>query len=324
MQDSVHVGSYYVPVRLETILSGTTPDFDIYVMVTEGQHTLYREGNTLFTENDVKRLIRNGREHVYIPKEDTQSYISYLEMNLRKVLSDTDLSVERKSKNLYDTSSRVMTDIFEHPEDEKNLERGKNIVDNTVSFLLGDEGAFKSLFSIRSYDYCTYTHSVHVSNLLISLAKVMKVEDSSLRDIGVGGLFHDIGKSRIPKAILNKKGKLSAEEFELMKQHVLYGAEMLENSCVMTNEKSKSAILEHHEKCDGSGYPHGISKTEISTIGRIASIVDIYDALSTNRPYKESFNPFSCLKLMKVEMKDELDSEILTELIMMLHRQSII
>jgi len=324
MQDLVHVENCYIAVRLESILSGTTPDFNIYVMVNENRHTLYREGDTLFTENDVERLIKNGKECVYILKKDASRYALYLENNLRKMLGDPSVSIERKTENLYETSSHVMKDIFEHPEDEKNVERGKSIVDNTVSFLLSDERAFKNLFSIRSYDYCTYTHSVHVSNLLISLAKKIKLEDSLLRDVGVGGLFHDIGKSRIPKNILNKRGRLSVEEFKLMKQHVLRGAVILENSCVMTNEISKSAILEHHEKCNGSGYPYGISKEKISIVGRIASIVDIYDALSTNRPYKESFNPFSCLKLMKLEMKDELDSEILTEFIMMLHKQSII
>ncbi len=145
-------------------------------------------------------------------------------------------------------------------------------------------------------------------------AKELGFEDEDLKPFCTGMLLHDVGKTKISTDILNKKGKFTEEEFAIVKKHPEWGVEILkETGNGFTDEYT--ITLQHHENYDGSGYPHGIQKDEIHRCGKIARIIDVYDALTTNRPYAQAIRPFAALVEMKEKMSNCFDRELLKEFI---------
>ena len=164
------------------------------------------------------------------------------------------------------------------------------VVDDVVESVFRNPDALITLSRIKSVDQYTYMHSISVCVLMTTFARAMAFDADTIRQISVGALLHDIGKMRVSSEILNKPDKLSADEFELMKRHVDFGEELLAEQDWMS-ELSLSVVREHHERIDGSGYPNRLSGDDISDVGRMAAIVDVYDALTSNRCYKKSWEP---------------------------------
>lgn len=171
------------------------------------------------------------------------------------------------------------------------------LVDSLMESVFRNESAAASLFKLRWFDEYTYTHSINVSILAVILGKHQGLDREALRWLGLAGLFHDMGKARIPEAILNKPGKLTKDEFALMKTHPLEGYRLLMNQPGFDPEALR-AVVEHHERIDGTGYPRGLSGDAIGRFSRIISIVDVYDALTSRRVYKEPMAPAKALSLM--------------------------
>ncbi len=155
--------------------------------------------------------------------------------------------------------------------------------------------ALLSLTKIRKKDEYTYMHSVSVSALLISFGKYLGYDAKSLKELGLGGLLHDIGKMKVPQEILNKKGSLTIKEYEEMKRHVAYSSALLEELEGISNEAVLVAS-QHHERIDGTGYPLGLKGDEISEFGQLAAIVDVYDAMTANRCYRGRQEPAEVMK----------------------------
>lgn len=164
------------------------------------------------------------------------------------------------------------------------------VVDDVVESIFRNQDALITLSRIKSVDQYTYMHSISVCVLMTAFARAMAFDADTIRQISVGALLHDIGKMRVSSEILNKPGKLNMDEFQLMKCHVDLGEELLAEQDWMS-ELSLSVVREHHERIDGSGYPKGLAGDEISEVGRMAAIVDVYDALTSNRCYKKSWEP---------------------------------
>lgn len=174
-----------------------------------------------------------------------------------------------------------------------------------TGILMEDARAAVSLIHIKDADAYTFTHSVNVGILSAYLAMHTEYRDR-VEEIGLGALLHDIGKVNTPVEIIHKPGPLNAEEMDTMKRHPLLGAELLARS----GENRASVIscaLSHHEKVCGGGYPQGRLGPQIPTGARIVAIADIYDALITNRPYREAYSPRSALDLMSEQMSAALD-----------------
>jgi len=144
---------------------------------------------------------------------------------------------------------------------------------------------------IDTYTDYILCHSINVSFYAMLIGKWMCLPKSEVMDLIVAGFFHDVGKLEIPTDILNKKGGLTTEEFEIMKSHTTLGYNMLKNVLGL-KEDIKKSILMHHERIDGSGYPSGITGHLIGEYAKIIAIADIYDAMTTNRVYKKRINPF--------------------------------
>ena len=173
------------------------------------------------------------------------------------------------------------------------------------------ENRFKDILKgVRGHDNYSYVHSLRVATLLSLFGHTIGIRGDDLLTLSTGGLVHDVGKMTIPYEILNKPGKLVGDDWAIMKSHVTRTMEFLENS----PEMPRGALTiagQHHEKMNGTGYPNGLKGGELNELARMASIVDVFGALTDRRVYKEPMPPEKALKLMS-GMKDELDQQLLT------------
>ena len=176
-----------------------------------------------------------------------------------------------------------------------DMQTVEDIVDKMTESVLNNSDALISLARIKSKDEYTYLHSLAVSALCVSFAEHLNLDDRKVKAIGIGGLLHDIGKVRIPAEILNKPGPLTEEEFEIMKEHVAHGDCILHQTTHI-DEDSVAVTVHHHERLDGTGYPAGLKGEEISPFGQMAAVVDIYDALTSERCYKDALPPTEALR----------------------------
>ncbi|EGH03163.1 metal-dependent phosphohydrolase [Pseudomonas savastanoi pv. retacarpa] len=162
------------------------------------------------------------------------------------------------------------------------------LVEEISSSILRHPHALISLSRLKTSDEYTYMHSVAVCALMVALARRMGLPDDQVREAGVAGLMHDVGKMMIAPHVLNKPGRLTHDEFEIMKAHPELGLKILkENQPVAATVMD--VCLHHHEKVDGSGYPHGLKGDQISIFARMAAVCDVYDAITSDRPYKKGW-----------------------------------
>lgn len=178
-----------------------------------------------------------------------------------------------------------------------NMEAVSEVVENMSDSILRNPDALTSLTRLKQFDEYTFFHSVNTSALALSVGRHLGYERVPLLQLGTGMLLHDIGKTLVPVEILNKPGRYEPGEFEVMKQHVLRGAEVLSNTTGLNDMFLKPA-LEHHERVDGTGYPHRRPKADLSQFGLIAAIVDIYDAVTSDRCYHKGKTPHDTLQML--------------------------
>jgi HD-GYP domain-containing protein (c-di-GMP phosphodiesterase class II) len=171
------------------------------------------------------------------------------------------------------------------------------LVDDISSSVMRNPGALVSLARLKTQDDYSYMHSVAVCALMVSLARQQGMDDETCRSVGLAGLLHDLGKALMPVEVLNKPGRLTDEEFAIMRTHPQRGHELLlEGNAVGAD--ALEVCLHHHEKFDGSGYPHRLAGHAITPVARMAAVCDVYDAITSNRPYKAGWDPAESIARM--------------------------
>ena len=171
------------------------------------------------------------------------------------------------------------------------------MVEEIASSVMRHPGALISLARLKTKDDYTYMHSVAVCGLMISLANKLGLDEATTREAGLAGLVHDLGKAVIPLSVLNKPDKLTDDEFRVIRGHPGAGhAMLLEGGGA--GEIALDVVLHHHEKIDGSGYPHKLKGEQISLFSKMGAVCDVYDAITSNRPYKAGWDPSEALRKM--------------------------
>ncbi|MHC4267020.1 MAG: HD-GYP domain-containing protein [Planctomycetota bacterium] len=279
------------------------------------RYILFCRGDEQFGSDRKGMLIERNIQKLYVLSKEYRDFFKYQEKNLPKIIADDNLSSKEKSHAVYHVAKSLTKDILEDINtDEVDLNRVKNWVKYTMSFILNDENAFSGLISMTSHDYYTYTHSINLSVLGLLFGKHLRIDPISLNSFGTGMLLHDVGKIEIPIEILNKPGKLTKEEYEVIKRHPESGYNLLKDK--QTIEKiSLVPAIQHHENYDGTGYPYGIGGSEIDLYGRLSRIIDVYDAITTRRCYGDAMKPFDALNVMSEEMVNCFDTELFKEFI---------
>ena len=195
--------------------------------------------------------------------------------------------------------------LYNNPSSEGFTQAANTISDDLMNAITENDAIALDIGTLKVSDEYTFKHSVDVATISMIIAKKAGMDSCEIRKIGISGLLHDIGKSRIPNEILNKTGKLTDEEFSIMKKHSLFGYNILKDKKEIAPEICLG-VLQHHEKISGKGYPLGLSDTQICPYARILAVADIYDALVTERPYKKAFSQRDAVEMI-MAMTDDLD-----------------
>ncbi|WP_350433269.1 HD-GYP domain-containing protein [Shewanella sp. H8] len=188
------------------------------------------------------------------------------------------------------------------------------LADKMIETVMDNEDAFKCILALRTKDAYLLEHSINVAFLLITFGQHLKLDIDVLRQMAVGGILHDIGKIKVNDAILHKPKKLTPEEFEHMKLHQYFAIQIMDETKGLS-QISKDVCLMHHEKIDGNGYPKGLKGEEIPLHGRMSCIVDIFDALTAERCYKEAMSPAAAFKILISLTPFHLDQSLVYEFI---------
>lgn len=310
-------GQRYVPMHIDYIHLDRPLEQDVHLRL-HGQFVVYRRAGQSFNLDDKKKLQVAGTKVVYIFAHQDDDVRKFFESNLDNIIENKNITTEEKSKVLYKCAVGIAKDIFDKPETKETVRRSKVVVDNTIGLLAQSSDAFVQMISLSGHDYYTYTHCVNVLTFTVTLLSRMGFKDPAfLKEAGMGALLHDVGKSKIPLEILNKPGKLTEDEWTIMKEHPTMGKQIVEKGRMP--ERGVNIIVQHHERVNGKGYPHGLYGDALPIASQAVSITDAYDAMTTNRCYQKAMTPFQAMTIIAEQMKGHYNPKLVETFIRMLN-----
>jgi putative nucleotidyltransferase with HDIG domain len=271
---------------------------------------------------DLRKVItRAQRGMSFLVREiDSDLLRGALAAALPTVLANQHVSAVERSKTAYSIVAKVLSPIFtrENALDHDGLLLTHRTIDAITLHLIEDEEMVWAMVATMQKHLATHTHAINTAVYGIVLARFMEFGSSdAIRDVARGGLLHDIGKNRIPRTVLDKPAGLDASEWQVMQTHVKSGSDMVIRALGYP-QPYVHIIAEHHERCDGSGYPAGRQGSGIALDSQLVGVVDAFDALTTRRPYRAPVSAFDALHIMRVTMRGQFSDEILREFIKLL------
>lgn len=289
------------------------PSIDIYVR-KNGKPELLRKADQPYSP-----LALNAYENILVEEKSVEAIRKYAESIILATGAGTGGATqpltEKKMISLRKAAILMVEDLFEHPTPE-NIKKSKRAVGSFVYVLMRDPKAYLLLARLSSHDPYTLQHSVGTAvNAIILARKVGVSSEADLIDVGMAGLLHDIGKVKVSKEIINKKGPLDEAEWEQMRQHSSFGWEIVKDNPEIS-ERAKKAILEHHEDKKGTGYPNRMQWEKVDLFSRIVCISDIFNALTTDRSYSQARDPFSAFALIRDKLFHKVDEELFKKLVL--------
>lgn len=312
----------YIEIEKWLIDVGDVLEFDLFTVAGKfSEKALFWSRHSPIDEA-VKSEIDRQRA-VYIRQSDLDLYNLFVDKIAQAVARNEHIPVIKKAAVIYRQASVILDEMFENPEELENIPKTKKVVNTFVNTIFSDTHAIESMIKITAYDYYTHTHSINVCIYSLSLGSYLDLNAVMLQELGMSALLHDLGKSRVDPKITNKKGRLTESEFAEMKHHPLYGHSIALKIGIRDN-LILDGIRHHHEKLDGSGYPDGLMGNNITLFARIIAVCDVFDALSTQRSYKDRMSSYDTLLLMKKTMQHHLDMELVDSFIKMQQHDDIL
>lgn len=242
--------------------------------------------NTMINKYIKRKLVELNTEFVWLYKPAERCTAKKYELRYSEVQKDYKEAVLLEKQLLNELTINGKLDYHK-----------MNIISEVVYKNVDESNhVARCLQEIRSMDEYTHTHCVNVSFYSMLIAKWLNLSAQDIKNTILAGLLHDVGKLKIPEEILNKKGKLTKEEFDEMKKHTLYGYELIKDITEIS-EEIKNAVLSHHERIDGTGYPFQLTNDAIGLYAKIIAIADVYDAMTQNRVYKKKVSPFETFQM---------------------------
>jgi HD-GYP domain-containing protein (c-di-GMP phosphodiesterase class II) len=301
----------FMPVPLSTLMVSETLPVDMYLRPNDdASPILYRAKRFELPPGEFERMTARGIFTIYIPADQVDDYQRHLRENVGTIINDQKLPLERRSLFLSETGRGMLGEVFKTGCADKAVEVAGDISGHMVALLSRNELLAGDLLDVLRHDYHTFTHSYNVASYVVLLAKGLGIrEPEELQAISLGGLLHDLGKLRIPLPILTKKSRLSEHEWVVIKRHPIDGFSELCQRADLSHAQLMM-VYQHHEKLDGSGYPVGVGSAEIHPYGRMCAVVDIFEALTSNRPYRSPMPAAKALAILEEEADTKLDGEM--------------
>jgi len=276
-------------------------------------HPFLRSSFSVKDEATIRKIVEAGIHEVYIDPEKgidapdaptRQEVVRQLDAEMHQAVGApapaprvSAAEEMGRAKKVHSEANKIIHNIMHDVRLGKqvSVEAVEPVVERVTESILRNGGALLSLCQVKNKDDYTFQHSVSVCTLLVAFCHAVGLDDATVRLAGVGGMLHDIGKVRMPDAVLNKPGRLTEDEFDTMKRHVVESKNILEQTAGIA-EVSMQIAYEHHERYDGSGYAQGLKGDQISRMGQMAAICDVYDAITSNRVYHQGMAPHEALR----------------------------
>jgi len=307
----------YVAISPGAIIPGALPDFRIYVVTPEGKYILWAlEGNRV-SSKQLAGLSESGITEVFVDLEEQFKYEQYLETNLGNILGNPSTADDQKAEIFSKISTNVVKGAFETSYGlgtmgAAAIQRTQQLIENALIFIK-EAKSLQALAKMIGHDYQTYEHATKVLWFTVAFLQLnpdildqiepgyQEASDETrrinmLKQCGVGALLHDIGKAFVSQEIITKSEPLTEVEWEVMKRHPLNGLAMLIDTDIPTFVKK--AVLHHHEDFQGGGYPMSLEGRNINILARVLRIIDVFDAMTSRRPYKDPMPPMKAAQIM--------------------------
>ena len=307
----------YQQIPINTLVPNRQAGVKLFLRTDKDRFVLFINDTSLLSAAKIEQLKQNRVNHLYLNTSDKKGYLNYIKENLSTILTNPDLTDSDKASIIYETASNITEELFLKPSVE-GIEQTRNLVDCMIETISHSPKTSNLLMMITSQDYYTYTHSINVGIYAVSMIHkfIPSISEAELRALGLGFFLHDLGKARIPNSIINKQGALDQNEWQLMQEHPILGAE-LARTMGEDNPTIVDIILTHHERGNGSGYPEKLFRQDISLPSRICALCDVFDALTTKRTYQKTLSTFEALKLIKNENLGHVEPELLNQFILL-------
>lgn len=296
----------FFKVRINTLIPNKPTTFDLHLRIA-GQTILYlRAGDRLEQEKITALENKDTGQFFLVKEEDRKAYKSYV----HEQMNSDYLDVRQKALVLRESSMTLVEELFENPDVNVALNGARPVIQDFVDFMRAEPEAMGHLISLSGHDFYTYNHSLDVGVYALGLGEALTYDRKTLEELGIGALFHDVGKRQVSLDILCKKGPLDDAEWAQMQKHPQFGLTIL-NQNPDISDAVKAAAFEHHESWAGNGYPQQLSAEEIHPFARIVAITDTYDAMTTQRSYNVPLKPFDAVTMMKEKLAGRYDPDML-------------
>ena len=300
----------YIPISVATLLPTETVGLNLYQQEYDSERlVLYRGAEYPLSMEDLERLRGRGVNRLFITKTSRAVYQKYL----RKIATSTDtrqIPLATRTGALTEVVRDVLQSAFQREDVDKTIHAAEQLGVLAGDIIGKDEFAASDLFQVLHHDYATFTHSANVAFYCGILASELGYPKEDIVRITTGGLLHDLGKLEIEEEILCKPGKLDDLEFRRIRMHPLLGFRKLAAREDLSHGQLMMAY-QHHERLDGKGYPVGCVSEDIHPWAKICAVVDVFEALTSQRPYRTPMPKSKALMLQQRDSGTAFEPEIL-------------
>lgn len=299
----------FFPVPIDALESEEL-ELDLHLVHGGRRAVLYRSAGSEYSVSDCMKLAEQGVTHLYVPTTQHRVFQALVSKRLTEAYSDPALERAERTRIVRGACGKMIEDFMNDPTLPGLGGTIASMADRFSGWCTQDETKFGYLLDMSEHDFYTITHMVNVGvGCGLLGAELLGSEHAMVRDLVLGGLVHDVGKRGVPAEVLNKEGKLTDEEWALIRGHPGAGAEILAAQ-EHPEPLAVEMALSHHERLDGKGYPHGLVEAKIGLPARICAVVDVYDALTAARPYRGPIPPRTVLAKMREEVGAAFDGKV--------------
>ncbi len=297
-----------MPIGIGTLSVTRVLDFDVYLQAEQsGELVLYRRRSHPFAQDDLDRLAGRGIRTLFISFGDSRSYRDYVRDN---ILKNDDIPAAERYQALREATRDVLSAVLTNGDPDSAVEATRDLSAEMVRTVCDSKLIVGELLKAMSHDYSSFTHAMNSSTYCLLLAKRLGITDNQqLLHVGQGALLHDIGMQFIPRRILDKPRKLTDKERHTVQQHTTRGLVELARRGDLTAGQLMM-VYSHHERCDGRGYPCGLVRSEIHEYARLCAVVDVYVALTNERPHRPASRHANVIEYLDRQAGRAFDEEM--------------
>jgi len=302
----------YTPIPVDLLQAEDFPIVDLHIKdMTTGNFRLYRASDVPMQPEDLLKLHKMGIQWIYAADVDHAMLQATIRHRLERLVCDESIGLQERFGRLNQVVHKILESAFEADDTDELVCVATHAAGLAVQLLEQDELTASDLIGLMFHDFQTVTHSLNISYLLAMLAKEMQLEESSeqLTKIALAGLLHDIGKLSISDRILHSKERLKPQEQRIARKHPILGFRRL---CRRPDFSlgQLMVVYQHHERTDGSGFPVGAVGNEIHPWARACSVVNLFESLTSRRPYRQRYPIAEAITLMNGQLGKGLDQEM--------------